>query len=95
MAKTSKKSGRFGYVFIAIGFALIMLLNFLLVNWNYKRAMNTFTLISQESKAVNSANGQLQSINEQFMELVAGVGIHSSSASSSFSFFSGTLSFGW
>lgn len=77
MAKSGKKksAGRFGYLFIAIGFALIMLLNFFLVNWIYKKSNDTYALISSTSKAVNSANGQLQTINENFMEMIAQVGM--------------------
>ena len=77
MAKSGNKktAGRFGYLFAAVGFALIMALNFFLVNWIHNRSMSTFNVISSESKFVNSANGQLQTINEQFMEMIAQVGM--------------------
>ncbi|MBP0966229.1 MAG: hypothetical protein J5722_01220, partial [Oscillospiraceae bacterium] len=77
MAKSGKKksAGRFGYLFIAIGFALIMGLNFFLVNWIFKKSNDTYTSISSTSKAINSANGQLQTINENFMEMIAQVGM--------------------
>ena len=75
MAKSKNKSGsRIGFVLLAIGFALVMILNYLLVDWVYNKNLETSQVISSESKAVNSANGQLSSINEQFMELVARVG---------------------
>ena len=77
MAKSGNKkaAGRYGYLIAAIGFALVMVLNFFLVNWIQNRSMSTFDVISKESKFVNSANGQLQTINENFMEMIAQVGM--------------------
>ena len=77
MAKSGNKkaTGRYGYLLAAIGFALTMGLNFFLVNWIHNRSMSTFDVISKESKFVNSANGQLQTINEHFMEMIAQVGM--------------------
>ncbi len=77
MAKSGNKNtaGKYGYLMAAVGFALVMILNFFLVNWINNRSMNTFDIISSESRHVNSANGQLQTINEQFMEIIAQVGM--------------------
>ena len=74
-AKEKKSSGGLGYAILAVVFALVMLLNFGLLNWTYNRAIQTFTLISNESRTLNSANGILQSVNEQFMQIVAQLGI--------------------
>ncbi|MBQ6039967.1 MAG: GGDEF domain-containing protein [Oscillospiraceae bacterium] len=70
-----KKGKGLGYIFLAIAFALVMLLNMFLVSWIYKKSDETSQIMSQDSRTINSANGQLQSVNEQFMELIARVGV--------------------
>lgn len=74
MAKNKKKNG-LGYIFLAIGFAVVMAVNIFLVNWIYGRFTATSNLMSTQSRAINSANGQLQTLNEQFTQLVTQIGV--------------------
>ncbi len=76
MAKKNEKTGynRIGFVIAGVALALIMIMNMILLYLNYASAMRTFMTISSESRLINSANGQLQGINEQVMEIVADVG---------------------
>ncbi len=74
MANKKTKTG-LGYIFLAIGFALVMAVNIFLVNWVYGRFTETSDLMSTQSKAINSANGQLQTLNEQFTQLVTQIGV--------------------
>ena len=69
MAKNNKKNG-VGYIFLAIGFAVVMAVNIFLVTWIYGRFTSTSELMSTQSRSINSANGQLQTLNEQFTQLV-------------------------
>lgn len=75
MAKKNDKTKGFGYIFLAIAFAAVMALNIFLVTWIYGRFMETSNLVSMESRSINSANGQLQSLNEQFTQLVTQIGV--------------------
>ena len=71
---SEKKKNSLGYIFLAVAFAIVMALNMFLVSWIYNRFTTTTELISAESQKINSANGQLSALNEQFTELVAQVG---------------------
>ena len=74
MAKNNKKNG-VGYIFLAIGFAVVMAVNIFLVTWIYGRFTSTSELMSTQSRSINSANGQLQTLNEQFTQLVTQIGV--------------------
>ena len=70
--KTEFKS--FGYIVTGIALVVIMLLNMSLLYLNYASANRTFTQTSREMNLINNANGVLQQINGELMDMIAGVG---------------------
>ena len=76
MANNQQKSDFKGttYVILGIVLAVIMVLNMSLLYFNYAAANRTFTTTSKEMNLINSANGMLEGINGELMEMIAGVG---------------------
>lgn len=77
MAKKEKNTGYRGvaYVVAAIALALIMMLNMTLLDYSYGNANKTYARTSNEGTQLSSSSGQLAAIQEQVMEIIAGVGI--------------------
>lgn len=75
MAKQQKSEFRsISYVIMGIVLAVIMLLNMALLYLNYASANRTFSTTSKEMNLINSANGMLEQVNGELMEMIAGVG---------------------
>lgn len=76
MAKKEKKEYRgIAYIIAGIALLLVMMLNMTLLDYSYGNANRTFDRTSNESTQLSSSSGQLAAIQEQVMEIIAGVGI--------------------
>ena len=76
MAKKAKDSGFNAKGFIISAFALLVIfgLNIFLLGYVYTNTMNNMSTISSEMNLVNSANGMMNGINREVVEIVADVG---------------------
>ena len=74
MAKKNTDYSSFGYILVAIVLAVIMLLNMSLLYLNYASVNRTFTKTSTEMNLINSANGMIQQINNEYLDMIAGIG---------------------
>ena len=76
MAKSKQKTEfrSIGYIVTGIALAVIMLLNMTLLYLNYASTTRIHNTTSQEMNLINSANGMLQEVNGELMQMIAGIG---------------------
>ena len=80
MAKAKKTNHSAPYTFAAILLAVIGILNLVLVYFLYHDITVTGSTTSATMNTINSTNGELQSINQRVLTIVAGIGTEKSQA---------------